>query len=449
MTFESLKQNVNMEKDIMKDLYIFTNQLEMIKDSERDREVIINTSEKKLLEEAIGALEIQLKIINNSIPELIKNVGFFKELKTEDKTTNSETKLVKVQYKPEKDEDLTITIGDKDRARFLENLSKSNLSINKLKDRKRIEKPLASFGKPNKYAKISNKYFRDYSTKLISSGYFNGLNESLRKMNSPFVLSTYVSMIFFTITLSLIIGFILLAVLLFFNVSLNFPFFSLVQENIFLRFAKVFWIIIAIPSATGLIMYIYPSSESKNIGKKIDQELPFITIHMSSIAAAEVEPIEIFKIILKNEEYRHTNPELRKLINLINLQGYDIITALKTTAKSSPSQNLKELLDGMATAITSGGNLNSFLNEHAESLLFDYRLERERYIKTSETFMDIYISIVIAAPMILLTLFVIIGTTCMTLGGLTTDVMNLLIFLGTAVLNVGFLVFLKLKQPVF
>jgi len=63
--------------------------------------------------------------------------------------------------------------------------------------------------------------------------------------------------------------------------------------------------------------------------------------------------------------------------------------------------------------------------------------------------MDIYISIVIAAPMILLMLFVIMGSTGMYFMGLTTNLMSMLIIFIIIVLNIGFLIFLRLKQPKF
>jgi len=63
--------------------------------------------------------------------------------------------------------------------------------------------------------------------------------------------------------------------------------------------------------------------------------------------------------------------------------------------------------------------------------------------------MDIYISIVIAAPMILLMLFVIMASTGMNFMGLTPGVMSVLIILILIILNVMFLVFLRLKQPIF
>ena len=95
------------------------------------------------------------------------------------------------------------------------------------------------------------------------------------------------------------------------------------------------------------------------------------------------------------------------------------------------------------------GQLQDFFEKRAQGLLFDYQLEREKYTKNAETFMDIYISLVIAAPMILLMLFVIMGSTGMYFMGLSPGIMSFLIILVVIFLNIAFLVFLRVKQPVF
>ena len=82
-------------------------------------------------------------------------------------------------------------------------------------------------------------------------------------------------------------------------------------------------------------------------------------------------------------------------------------------------------------------------------MLFDYKLEREKNNKISETFMDIYISVAIAAPMILLMIFVIIGSTGLmgNLFNLSTEALSILLILSIVILNIFFLVFLRMKQP--
>jgi flagellar protein FlaJ len=115
----------------------------------------------------------------------------------------------------------------------------------------------------------------------------------------------------------------------------------------------------------------------------------------------------------------------------------------------SPSDRLSQLFDGISTTITSGGELTTFLDKHSESLLFDYRLEREKYTHVAETFMNIYISVVIAAPMIMLMLFILMSLTSLGVGFLGPAAIGVLTVLVIVLLNIGFIVFLNMKQPKF
>jgi pilus assembly protein TadC len=450
MNIEALKQNLKHIRNVARELYVFTNQLNIVDKLEFDRTVLIDSREKKLLNDAIFSLTNQLRILNNSIPELIEGVGFYKKLSPDSDLSKFKPKLIQVKYKPDEASDkISLVISENDKKDFIENLSKSNLTINLLKKEYSVEKKVTYFGKPNFYAKISNTFFRNLSLSLVSKGYFENLNKELRKMNSNFVVGTYVSMIFFTTFLAFILSIIFLVFLLFFDIS-KFPFIMPTEEPFLKIFLKYFWIICAFPFLTSFLMFIYPASEARSIGLRINQELPFATIHMSAIATSGVEPMSIFKIIIKSDEYKYTKMEFRKLINLVNFHGKDIVTALKTVARTTASEKLRDLLDGLATAITSGGSIHDFLDKHSESMLFDYKLERERYTKASETFMDIYISIAIAAPMIILMLFVILGSTgtLMSYFGLSVNTLSFLIIFVIILLNIGFLVFLRIKQPV-
>ena len=61
--------------------------------------------------------------------------------------------------------------------------------------------------------------------------------------------------------------------------------------------------------------------------------------------------------------------------------------------------------------------------------------------------MDIYISIVIAAPMMLMLLLMMIKLGGIGFGNFSTGVITLIMILGVVGLNIIFLMFLYLKQP--
>jgi flagellar protein FlaJ len=111
--------------------------------------------------------------------------------------------------------------------------------------------------------------------------------------------------------------------------------------------------------------------EKRSLEQLIELELPFATIHMSAISGSLISPKKIFEIIVSTGEYPTLQKEFTKMINEMNIYGYDIISALKNTAKNSPSKRLSELLNGLATTITSGGDLPKFFEKRSETLLFE------------------------------------------------------------------------------
>ena len=175
-------------------------------------------------------------------------------------------------------------------------------------------------------------------------------------------------------------------------------------------------------------------------------ELPFATIHMSSISRSMIEPSKIFSIIISTAEYPFLEKEFIKLLNEVNIYGYDLVTALRNMAFNSPSRKLADLYNGLATTINSGGDMPEFFDKRSQTLLFEHRLEKEKHSKAAETFLDIYISVVIAAPMILMLLLMMMRISGLGIS-LSTNMITLVMVLGVTLMNILFLAFLQIKQP--
>jgi len=299
--------------------------------------------------------------------------------------------------------------------------------------------------KPSKYVAFANKIFWKQSLKLSKKPLFINFKRNLVKANMDFVPTSYISVMFLSTLIAAIIGFFIFMFFVFFNIGIDFPIITMAKEAFFPRFLKIFWIVIVAPLLTFISVYVYPSAEKSYIENKINQEIPFATIHMSAISQSMLEPSKIFSIIISTGEYPFLKREFTKIINQVNVYGYDLVTALRNVAFYSPSQKLSELLNGLATTINSGGILPEFFDKRAQSLLFEYRVDREKSTKSAETFMDIYISLVIAAPMILMLLLIM-----MRISGLgvpiSTSMITLIMILGVSTINALFLIFLQLKQ---
>lgn len=424
--FEELNKITSKEKKANKEINSLLRDLEKVK----------NAEERKIIASQITALKNSLKQTNETIPKTLNKISLIKPLHFQDQKPKVKEKIIAKKKKP---------IINKS---FSKNMEISKLERNVLKRLKEKEEKIIEkkIKKPSKYVKMANNFFSDFSKSLLEKKMFKSLKRELAKSGLQFIPSSYLSMILFTTFLSIFGGVFSFLFFLFFNLSPDLPIITLVKESLHIRLLKVIWILFVIPIGTFLVMYFYPSLEKKFIRNHINQELPFATIHMASISNSMVEPSKIFEIIISTKDYPYLERELIKLMNEVNIYGSNLVGALRNVAFNSPSSKLTELFNSLATTIHSGGDLPKFFEKRAETLLFEYRLEREKYTKFAETFMDIYISVVIAAPMILMLLVIM-----MKISGLGVSISNamitLVIVLGVSITNIVFLTFLHLKQP--
>jgi Flp pilus assembly protein TadB len=300
--------------------------------------------------------------------------------------------------------------------------------------------------KSRTYFEFANRLFGNTAKNLVKQKKLRSLTEDLIKSNLEYTSITYLSIFFLNTILAFVVAFFIFLFFLFFNISSELPIVSLATEGIGKRLLKVFWILILIPGATALFMRFFPSLEKRSVEGKINAELPFAAIHMAAISGSMINPINIFKIVSSTKEYPHLEKEFNKLLNEINIYGYDLVGALKDLAKDCPSQKLAELFNGLATTITSGGNLYEFFEKRAQTLLFEYKLDKEKSTKAAESFMDMYISMVVAAPMILMLLLMMMKLSGLGIS-LGANLITLLVTGGVMVINVFFLIFLQIKHP--
>lgn len=406
--FDNIFKNLEEERRIVQEIEKIFEHLES--EEEKDRELFQRQTyelEKKLLEK------------NSEILQIISRVHVVQKI-----------------------EEIPLVVEKRKRKVELEELEIKTIKRIKKKEKSKEKK---KDPKPSSFVSLSNKFFSGASKKLSEGESFEKLGRELSKGNFPYLLRTYISIILFSTFLSFAIGVLTALFFLFFNVSSYVPFITQSSEPILGRLIKVVWIPIVLPIATFIIAYLYPSLEKSSIESRINRELPFAAIHMSAISGSSIEPSKIFRIIISTKEYPAVEKELYKIINEMSVFGKDLVTSLKSTAEKCPSRKLADLFNGIATTITSGGDLSNFFDKRANSLLFDYRLDREKETKYAETFMDIYISVVIAAPMILMLLLIMMKVSGIGIG-FSTGMITLIMVSSVIAINIGSLALLRMRQ---
>ena len=436
---EVIKSLVKKEKENIKAIKKYSEEIEKNKYHDPEKQVIlkkVEVFEQELKKYHKNILE-NLNRLNKSEDELFEE----EEMKKKPAVLEDEHYLFQ--------EDVLKTEGGKIyslrevRARELEKQTFVRLKEDRKK--KEIEEKKPKKGKKNEYSEISSKFFSKISKRLLGNESFQRLERDLIRANLDYSPTGYISMILFTTVLSMLVGGFIFLFFLFCNVEATAPFITRVTETIDVRLMKTFWILFMVPIGTFATMYLYPSLEKKSAEGKINVELPFAAIHMAAISGSMINPIKIFEIVISTKEYPAIEREFTKILNDINVYGSDLVNALKNSAKNTSSKKLSEMLNGLSTTINSGGDLAKFFDKRSQTLLFEYKINREKSSKAAETFMDIYISVVIAAPMILMLLLMMMKISGLGLN-ISVSAITLIMVLGVTMINIVFLTFLHIKR---
>lgn len=275
------------------------------------------------------------------------------------------------------------------------------------------------------------------SVKLFGSviqpylGYFDPLRDSLRKAEMRITLEEYLSVLLFlcliTLMASVMAGSLLITLFL-----------------VFAAYSYTLSIIISFGLAAGVfaVGYIYPSLMVKGIQKEIDKSLPFATFYMATTASSGINPVEIFKVLSLRKG--RIGAEAKKIYTNVKTLGMNLPLALQRSAAKTPSDDFADLLWGMMSVITAGGDLEGYLKGKTVTLMAKYRRAINDYAKMITLYTEIYITLVIVGSLFFIILISIISP--MT-GVSTLMVQTFLVFFFIPFLSIGFIVLLKSISP--
>lgn len=286
---------------------------------------------------------------------------------------------------------------------------------------------------------IANNLTRKISIYLLEQfpDFFRYLYNALRSANIKILSNTYLNIMILATLVAGALGFI--GSMLFFLLKET-PLTITIFNSVMIA------LVIAISTFAGL--YSYPFSMIKQRRREINSALPFAINHMSAVTGAGVPPTAMFRLISESDEYGCLGEEIKKIVEYIDIFGYDLVTAVKSVASTTPSETFKEFLEGMVSSIETGGDLKQYLREKTDESMLTYNLERQKYVETISTYSDIYTGILIAAPLF----FVVALSLVAILGGQIAGMdVKTLIVIGTyafiPLINILFLLFLESTQP--
>jgi len=260
---------------------------------------------------------------------------------------------------------------------------------------------------------------------------FDPLDVKLKSSMSSYTLKEYLSLALFS-------------VLVVFMVSMVAGSFVVTVVTGGALFSYTFSIIISflMSGAAFIMFYYYPSIRSKSLQTQIERDLPFAVASMSASASSGSHPVEIFNILSLRKGV--IGDDSRRIYRDVKMFGTDISSAMVKVANRTPSLTWSELLWGMVSTITTGGDLYKYLSDKTRDSMQQYRRMLESYSNQINFYTEIYITLIIVG-----TLFFIVLSSVMSplVGGSILLVQTFLVFFFVPLTSVGFIILLKGLSP--
>ena len=287
--------------------------------------------------------------------------------------------------------------------------------------------------------------YKQYAYRLFSPiveryiTYFESLKPDLQKANLDTSVREWVSISLMSTLLIFVVELPLITFILSFAGGFTFA----------TRLLLSITISVALAGGIFALFFFYPSLVVARRKRDIDYALPFATLYMATTSGSNAPPQTMFRVISEFGEFGEVSREAAKIVRNMDVFGMDVVEAIRKTIEKSPSEDFKELMWGMITTITTGGNMTSYLHERAKTYMQDYRRRLDEFSERLSTMLEIYLTLIIVGS-----IFFIVLTSIMSAFGIGGGLIELIvvlqfvvIFVGLPFVSLGFIYVLKSFSP--
>ena len=281
------------------------------------------------------------------------------------------------------------------------------------------------------YLKLSTKMFGEAAKTYRY--YFLDIREDLHRSNMRYTLEEYLSLALMTTAITFACEMALLSFI-----------FALFVEPL-LAIPLAFTLTIGLTALVFFLFYSYPATLAKNRRNKIKKVLPFTVSYLASLASSRLPPITMFKTLAQFKEYGEVAKEAENIVRNVEMFGMSFSSSVKKQAKRTPSPEFADVLWGLNTVSTTGGDTVAYLSQKTAELMNDYRRHIRKYAQDLSLYTEIYLTLVITGSIFFIVLSSVV--TALSGGTGTIAIQSFIVFLLLPLLSVVFVILIKSVSP--
>ena len=187
-----------------------------------------------------------------------------------------------------------------------------------------------------------------------------------------------------------------------------------------------------------LLMLKMPGINKGSRSIKINLTLHNAVAYMYAMRRGGAQLMTIFRSLSDRANiYGEVALEFRQIVRDADFFGYDVVSAIRHLAETTPSEKLKNFLEDLLSVIESGGDMADFLGTRVRMYQEEARFEQRQFLNVLSIVAESYVTLFVAGPLFLIIIMVVMGM----MGGSAVLQLALITY---AVMPIGSLVFILL-----
>ncbi len=155
--------------------------------------------------------------------------------------------------------------------------------------------------------------------------------------------------------------------------------------------------------------WLKPRMEVGDRKREINMLLPDALSFMYALSVGGLNQIEILEAIADADDtYGEVSTEFQSILQETNYLDTDYRTAISNHAEQTPSKEFSLFLSDMLSILSSGGDIESFLEDQKRKFMRSAKQEQEETLETLELFGEMYMTLSLF-PLLLIIVMVIMG----------------------------------------
>ncbi|KAF5082780.1 type II secretion system F family protein [Methanoculleus horonobensis] len=155
---------------------------------------------------------------------------------------------------------------------------------------------------------------------------------------------------------------------------------------------------------TYLIFLLYPGIRAGERRRNIDATLPYAINYVTAMSSAGITPDEVFRLLGQSTIYGESAVEARFISRETDFFGKDLLEALRTVSQATPSERMREFLQGSVASISSGSNLTEYFRTKAHQYTLENNQQQKTFLETLGLIAESYVTAMVAGMLFLIIL---------------------------------------------